>query len=133
MAVFTRLVLYGMQVVVFALFGQQFLMSALFYQLALVQHDVAALFGDVQPEGQRQLPRPHQPHYQALRFKAPQQRAGEDIGLHVDHHDVLAAIGPRPVMLVSGTEDKYSRGADEVVGKVAGPAGMPLVAVLIGV
>jgi hypothetical protein len=33
---------------------------------------------------------------------------------------VLAAIGPRPVMVVSGTEDKYSRYADEVVAKVAG-------------
>jgi dienelactone hydrolase len=38
----------------------------------------------------------------------------------LDTHDVLAAIGPRPVMVVSGTEDKYSRYADEVVAKVAG-------------
>ena len=38
----------------------------------------------------------------------------------LDTHDVLAAIGPRPVMVVSGTEDKYSRDADEVVAKVAG-------------
>ena len=36
------------------------------------------------------------------------------------HHDLLAAIGPRPAMVVSGTQDKYSRDADEVVGKVAG-------------
>lgn len=38
----------------------------------------------------------------------------------VDTHDVLAAIGPRPTLVVSGTEDKYSRDADQVVAKVAG-------------
>lgn len=38
----------------------------------------------------------------------------------LDTHDVLAAIGPRPVLVVSGTQDKYSRDADEVVAKVAG-------------
>lgn len=38
----------------------------------------------------------------------------------VDTHDVLAAIGPRPTLVVSGTEDKYSRDADRVVAKVAG-------------
>ena len=38
----------------------------------------------------------------------------------LDTHDVLAAIGPRPTLVVSGTEDKYSRDADEVVAKVAG-------------
>ncbi len=38
----------------------------------------------------------------------------------IDTHDVLSAIGPRPTMVVSGTEDKYSRDADEVVAKVAG-------------
>jgi dienelactone hydrolase len=37
----------------------------------------------------------------------------------LDTHDVLAAIGPRPTLVVSGTEDKYSRDADEVVAKVA--------------
>ena len=36
------------------------------------------------------------------------------------HHDLLAAIGPRPVMVVSGAQDKYSRDADQVVAKVAG-------------
>lgn len=36
------------------------------------------------------------------------------------HHDLLAAIGPRPVLVVSGTQDKYSRDADEVVARVAG-------------
>ena len=36
------------------------------------------------------------------------------------HHDLLAAIGPRPAMVVSGTQDKYSRDADEVVGRIAG-------------
>lgn len=35
-------------------------------------------------------------------------------------HDLLAAIGPRPAMVVSGTQDKYSRDADEVVARVAG-------------
>ena len=38
----------------------------------------------------------------------------------IDTHDVLAAIGPRPTFVVSGTDDKYSREADEVVAKVAG-------------
>ncbi|PBJ82478.1 hypothetical protein CMZ84_09930 [Lysobacteraceae bacterium NML93-0399] len=38
----------------------------------------------------------------------------------IDTHDVLAAIGPRPTLVVSGTEDKYSRDADQVVAKVAG-------------
>lgn len=38
----------------------------------------------------------------------------------IDTHDVLSAIGPRPTMVVSGTEDKYSRDADQVVAKVAG-------------
>ncbi len=36
------------------------------------------------------------------------------------HQDLLAAIGPRPAMVVSGTQDKYSRDADQVVAKVAG-------------
>ena len=36
------------------------------------------------------------------------------------HHDLLSAIGPRPALVVSGTQDKYSRDADEVVAKVAG-------------
>lgn len=38
----------------------------------------------------------------------------------IDTHDVLSAIGPRPTMVVSGTRDKYSRDADQVVAKVAG-------------
>ena len=38
----------------------------------------------------------------------------------IDTHDILSAIGPRPTLVVSGTEDKYSRDADEVVAKVAG-------------
>lgn len=38
----------------------------------------------------------------------------------IDTHDVLAAIAPRPTMVVSGASDKYSRDADEVVAKVAG-------------
>ncbi|MEZ5460248.1 alpha/beta hydrolase family protein [Dokdonella sp.] len=38
----------------------------------------------------------------------------------IDTHDVLAGIGPRPTMVVSGTGDKYSRDADQVVAKVAG-------------
>lgn len=38
----------------------------------------------------------------------------------IDTHNVLSAIGPRPTMVVSGTKDKYSRDADEVVDKVAG-------------
>jgi dienelactone hydrolase len=37
-----------------------------------------------------------------------------------DTHDILAAIGPRPTLVVSGTGDKYSRDADAVVAKVAG-------------
>lgn len=38
----------------------------------------------------------------------------------LDTHDLLAAIGPRPTLVVSGTQDKYSRDADQVVAKVAG-------------
>jgi dienelactone hydrolase len=38
----------------------------------------------------------------------------------IDTHDLLSAIGPRPTMVVSGTKDKYSRDADQVVAKVAG-------------
>ncbi|OHE84678.1 MAG: hypothetical protein A2579_10235 [Lysobacterales bacterium RIFOXYD1_FULL_69_11] len=38
----------------------------------------------------------------------------------MDTHDVLSAIGPRPTLVVSGTGDKYSRDADEVVAKVGG-------------
>lgn len=38
----------------------------------------------------------------------------------IDTHDVLAAIGPRPTLVVSGTQDKYSRDADEVVARVGG-------------
>jgi dienelactone hydrolase len=38
----------------------------------------------------------------------------------VDTHDVLSAIGPRPTLVVSGVEDKYSRDADQVVARVAG-------------
>ncbi|WP_394001066.1 alpha/beta hydrolase family protein [Luteimonas sp. WGS1318] len=38
----------------------------------------------------------------------------------IDTHDVLSAIAPRPTLVVSGTEDKYSRDADQVVAKVAG-------------
>lgn len=38
----------------------------------------------------------------------------------IDTHDVLAAIAPRPTMVVSGAGDKYSRDADQVVAKVAG-------------
>ena len=37
-----------------------------------------------------------------------------------DTHDVLSANGPRPTMVVSGTEDKYSRDADQVVSRVTG-------------
>jgi dienelactone hydrolase len=36
----------------------------------------------------------------------------------VDTHDVLGAIGPRPTLVVSGSEDKYSRDADAVVARV---------------
>lgn len=35
-------------------------------------------------------------------------------------HDILAAIGPRPTFVVSGTADKYSRDADQVVARVGG-------------
>lgn len=38
----------------------------------------------------------------------------------IDTHDLLDAIGPRPTFVVSGTDDKYSRDADQVVAKVAG-------------
>ncbi|HEY0929845.1 MAG TPA: prolyl oligopeptidase family serine peptidase [Gemmatimonas sp.] len=38
----------------------------------------------------------------------------------LETHDILSAIGPRPTFVVSGTEDKYSRDADQVVAKVAG-------------
>lgn len=38
----------------------------------------------------------------------------------MDTHDVLSAIGPRQMLVVSGSEDKYSRDADQVVAKVAG-------------
>lgn len=38
----------------------------------------------------------------------------------IDTHDVLAAIAPRPTLIVSGTQDKYSRDADQVVAKVGG-------------
>ena len=38
----------------------------------------------------------------------------------VDTHDVLSAIGPRPTLVVSGTEDKYARDADQVVAKISG-------------
>lgn len=38
----------------------------------------------------------------------------------IDTHDVLSAIGPRPTLVVSGTGDKYSRDADQVVARVTG-------------
>ncbi len=38
----------------------------------------------------------------------------------IDTHDLLSAIGPRPTMVVSGTKDKYSRDADQVVARTAG-------------
>lgn len=38
----------------------------------------------------------------------------------IDTHDLLSAIGPRPTLVVSGSDDKYSRDADGVVAKVAG-------------
>lgn len=41
----------------------------------------------------------------------------------IDTHDVLAAIGPRPTLVVSGTEDKYSRDADAVVLKAIAKVG----------
>jgi dienelactone hydrolase len=37
----------------------------------------------------------------------------------IDTQDVLAAIGPRPTMVVSGSKDKYSRDADQVVARIA--------------
>lgn len=43
-----------------------------------------------------------------------------DLARQIDTHEVLSAIGPRPTLVVSGTEDKYSRDADQVVAKVAG-------------
>ncbi len=38
----------------------------------------------------------------------------------IDTHGILTAIGPRPTFVVSGTDDKYSRDADQVVAKVPG-------------
>ncbi|MET0328891.1 MAG: prolyl oligopeptidase family serine peptidase [Luteimonas sp.] len=38
----------------------------------------------------------------------------------LETHDVLAAIGPRPTLVVSGSDDKYARDADAVVANVAG-------------
>lgn len=38
----------------------------------------------------------------------------------LETHDVLSAIGPRPTLVVSGSGDKYSRDADQVVAQVAG-------------
>lgn len=38
----------------------------------------------------------------------------------IDTYDLLSAIGPRPTLVVSGTQDKYSRDADQVVARVAG-------------
>jgi hypothetical protein len=43
-----------------------------------------------------------------------------ELARQIDTHDVLSAIGPRPTLVVSGAEDKYSRDADQVVAKVAG-------------
>ncbi len=43
-----------------------------------------------------------------------------DLARDLDTHDVLSAIGPRPTLVVSGTQDKYSRDADQVVSRVAG-------------
>lgn len=37
-----------------------------------------------------------------------------------DTHDLLRAITPRPALIVSGTEDKYSRDADQVVARAGG-------------
>jgi dienelactone hydrolase len=42
------------------------------------------------------------------------------LALELDTHDLLAAIAPRPTFVVSGSEDKYSRDADEVVAKARG-------------
>ncbi|KPN20297.1 hypothetical protein AO715_10435 [Xanthomonas sp. Mitacek01] len=39
---------------------------------------------------------------------------------HLETHDVLAAICPRPTLVVSGSEDKYARDADAVVARVGG-------------
>lgn len=36
----------------------------------------------------------------------------------LETHDLLAAIAPRPTLVVSGTEDRYSRDADQVVARV---------------
>ncbi|MBJ6982666.1 prolyl oligopeptidase family serine peptidase [Luteimonas sp. MC1572] len=38
----------------------------------------------------------------------------------LETHDLLSAIGPRSTLVVSGTGDKYSRDADQVVAKVTG-------------
>lgn len=38
----------------------------------------------------------------------------------IETHELLAAIAPRPTLVVSGSEDKYSRDADEVVARVGG-------------
>jgi dienelactone hydrolase len=43
-----------------------------------------------------------------------------DLAHQIDVQELLSAIGPRPTMVVSGSGDKYSRDADEVVAKVAG-------------
>jgi dienelactone hydrolase len=43
-----------------------------------------------------------------------------DLAHQFDTHNVLSAIGPRPTLVISGTEDKYSRDADQVVAKVGG-------------
>lgn len=42
------------------------------------------------------------------------------LALDLDTHDVLAAIAPRPTLVVSGSEDKYSRDADAVVARAGG-------------
>lgn len=42
------------------------------------------------------------------------------LALQLDTHDLLAAIGPRPMLIVSGGGDKYSRDADQVAAKVPG-------------
>ena len=42
------------------------------------------------------------------------------LALDLDTHDLLAAIAPRPTLVVSGSEDKYSRDADAVVAKAGG-------------
>jgi dienelactone hydrolase len=38
----------------------------------------------------------------------------------LETHDLISSIGPRPMLIVSGTEDKYSRDADLVAAEVAG-------------